>query len=130
MERRRIPAKTQWAETLSYSRAVRIGPYIAVSQTSAVDSTGAIQGADAYSQALYALQNVEEALREAGAKLTDVIRTRIYLARFDDWTEVARAHGKIFAEVRPTVSLLTCTMVTSEILVEFEVDAIVSGEPT
>ena len=128
MDRLTVPAGARWARTLAYSRAVRVGPYVAVSQTSAANEAGdVVGGGDAYSQALQALGNVERALERAGASLNDVIRTRIYVAKFDDWTEVARAHAEIFGDIRPAVSLLTCTMVSPEILVEFEADAVVMG---
>jgi enamine deaminase RidA (YjgF/YER057c/UK114 family) len=123
-----IPARTKWESEIAYSRAIRVGSFVAISQTSAVDSSGAIAGgSDPYQQAVHALQNVERALSEAGAELKDVVRTRIYVARFEDWPEVARAHAKMFGNVRPAMALLTCTMVSEEILVEFEADAIVVG---
>ena len=81
--RQNIPAGTEWAKKLCYSRAVRIGPFVAVSQTSAVNSAGKIVGGrNPYRQAVYALKSVEKALDAAGVKLTDVIRTQVYLARF------------------------------------------------
>jgi enamine deaminase RidA (YjgF/YER057c/UK114 family) len=126
MERVNIPAGTKWEDAVCYSRAVRMGAWVAVSQTSSVDAAGNIAGGgDPYAQAVAALRKVEDALRAAGAQLTDVIRTRIYVARFDDWQEVARAHAEVFREVRPAITLLTCTMVSPEILVEFEADAVV-----
>lgn len=126
--RQNIPAGTEWSKTLCYSRAVRIGSFIAVSQTSAVDETGNISGgSDAYQQAVHALQNIKKALLSAGASLTDVIRTRIYLARFEDWENAARAHAEVFEKVRPAVSLLTCRMIDPRILVEFEADAVVGN---
>jgi enamine deaminase RidA (YjgF/YER057c/UK114 family) len=103
---------------------------VAVSQTSAVDSQGMIAGgADPYQQAVHALQNVEAALRTAGAELGDVVRSRIYLARFEDLPLVAKAHAEAFRDIRPAISILTCTMVAAEILVEFDVDAIISNSP-
>jgi len=126
IQRQNIPANTPWARSLCYSRAVRVGAFIAVSQTSAVDESGKIAGGnDPYAQAVHALGNVEAALRAAGAGLADVVRTRIYLARFADLATVARAHAERFGDVRPALSIVTCPMVSPEILVEFEVDAIV-----
>jgi enamine deaminase RidA (YjgF/YER057c/UK114 family) len=123
-----IPARTKWESEIAYSRAIRVGSFVAVSQTSAVDSSGVIAGgSDPYQQAVHALQNVERALFEAGAELKDVVRTRIYVARFEHWPEVARAHAEMFGNVRPTMTLLTCTMVSQEILVEFEADAVIAG---
>jgi enamine deaminase RidA (YjgF/YER057c/UK114 family) len=125
-----IPAVTPWADFLSYSRAVRSGNFVAVSQTSAVDSEGKIAGgADPYQQAVHALRNVEAALRAAGAELGDVVRSRIYLAKFEDLPQVAQAHREVFRDIRPAITILTCTMVAAEILVEFEVDAIVPDVP-
>jgi enamine deaminase RidA (YjgF/YER057c/UK114 family) len=125
-----IPAVTPWADFLSYSRAVRSGNFVAVSQTSAVDSGGKIAGgADPYQQAVRALRNVEAALQAAGAELGHVVRSRIYLARFEDLPQVAKAHAEVFRHIRPAITILTCTMVAAEILVEFEVDAIVPDAP-
>jgi len=121
-----VPAVTPWAESLCYSRAVRSGNFVAVSQTSAVDLQGMISGGkDPYQQAVHALHNVEAALRAVGAEFGHVIRSRIYLARFEDLPEVAKAHAEVFRDILPAVTILTCTMVAAEILVEFEVDAIV-----
>jgi enamine deaminase RidA (YjgF/YER057c/UK114 family) len=126
IQRQNIPANAPWARSICYSRAVRAGSFIAVSQTSAVDESGRIAGGnDPYAQAVHALRNAEAALRAAGAGLADVVRTRIYLARFEDLASVARAHAERFGDIRPALSIVTCPMVSSEILVEFEVDAIV-----
>lgn len=114
-------------ERIAYSRAVRVGAYVAVSQTSAVDASGSILGgADPYQQALHALRKVEQALLEMSASINDVVRTRMYLARFDDWPEVARAHAEIFKQVKPAITMLTCPMISQEILVEFEADAVIT----
>lgn len=127
-DRLMIPAGTMWESSIAYSRAVRVGSFVAVSQTSAVDSSGSIAGGpDPYQQALHALRNVERALIQAGASLSGVVRTRIYVARFEDWPEVARAHAEMFKDIKPAITLLTCTMVSPEILVEFDVDAITGG---
>ena len=100
MECWRIPASTPSAHETAYSRVVRFGPHVAVPQTSAADKNGSIAGGDdPYAQAVHALQNVYEALRAGGAQVRDVIRTRIYLARFEDWTEVARAHAEVFGDL-------------------------------
>jgi enamine deaminase RidA (YjgF/YER057c/UK114 family) len=129
MKRISIPARTPWEPLLGYSRAVRTGPIVAVGQTSAVDSEGRIQGgADVYQQAVFALRNNEAALHAAGAELKDVVRTRMYLARFSDWPAAAKAHAEMFGEIKPAVSILAGQMVSLEILVEFEADAVVPGE--
>ncbi len=128
MKRLAVPANTPWQETICYSRAVRVGGFIAISQTSAVDANGNIAGgSDPYAQAIHALSNVEAALRMAGASIEDVVRSRIYLARFSDLPQVAEAYAKVFHKIRPAISILTCEMVSPDILVEFEVDAILGG---
>jgi enamine deaminase RidA (YjgF/YER057c/UK114 family) len=128
MKRITVQANTPWQDEICYSRAVRIGSFIAVSQTSAVDASGNIAGgSDPYAQAIRALANVEAALQSVGATMEDVIRTRIYLARFSDLHPVAKAHAEIFGKIRPAVSILTCTMVSPDILVELDVDAIVDA---
>jgi enamine deaminase RidA (YjgF/YER057c/UK114 family) len=125
--RTNVAADTPWASVIGYSRAVRVGTHVFVAQTSSADKRGIVQGgSDPYLQGLIALGNVEAALVQLGARLADVVRTRMYVATFSDWPEVARAHAEVFGEVRPAVSLLTCPMVSPEILVEFEADAIVS----
>ena len=123
-----VPAGTPWEETLGYSRAVRVGDVVAVGQTSAVAPDGTIAGGrDPYQQAVFALRNVEAALAAAGARIADVIRTRIYLADLAHWPEAARAHAETFAGVKPACSIVRCEMVSPDILVEFEVDAIVGA---
>ena len=124
-DRTLVPANTPWESDLCYSRCVRAGSFIAVSQTSAVGKDGTIQGGDdPYRQAVYALRNVESALKQVGAELPDVVRTRICLASLDDWKQVARAHAELFRDIRPAVSLMEVPMVDRRILVEFEVDAV------
>ena len=130
MARQIIPANTPWTESICYSRAIRVGSFVAVSQTSAIDEHGVIVGGnDPYAQAVQALHNVERALQAAGAGLADVVRTRIYLAKFEDLPHVAKAHAKVFRDIRPAISILTCTMVSPNILVEFDADALVEGSP-
>jgi enamine deaminase RidA (YjgF/YER057c/UK114 family) len=127
MRRLTVPANTPWQDTFCYSRAVRVGNFIAVSQTSSVDADGNIAGVDPYTQAILALRNVEAALHAAGATLHDVVRSRIYLARFSDLQLVSKAHAEVFRDFRPAISIVTCKMVSPDILVEFEVDAIVGA---
>jgi enamine deaminase RidA (YjgF/YER057c/UK114 family) len=121
-----ISSHTPWEKLAGYSRAVRVGNVICVSGTTASDEQGRIVCAgDPAGQARYSLQKIERALHEAGAQLSDVIRTRIYLTRYDHWEPVARAHGEVFGEIRPANSLVVVqSLVPSDALVEIEVDAI------
>lgn len=125
MDRIEIPSNTPWDASLPYSRAVRIGSYVALSQTSSVDSDGSIQGGnDPLEQARHALGNIRAALKAVHVDAENIIRTRIYLSDLDDWKLIAPAYVEFLGSVRPAVSLIQCKMVSAEILVEFEVDAI------
>lgn len=126
-ERRLIPTAAPWAARAGYSRAVRVGNVVHVSGTVAVDESGAIAHAgEPYRQARRALEIIVAALKEAGAGPEHVVRTRMYVAHASDWEEVARAHGEVFADVRPATTLVAVAgFVDPAILVEIEAEAIV-----
>jgi enamine deaminase RidA (YjgF/YER057c/UK114 family) len=128
MERRLISSGTPWESLAGYSRAVRVGDSVWVAGTTASDENGLLQGGDdAYAQARYVLQKIDRALGEAGATLQDVVRTRIFVSRLDDWRAVARAHGEVFGSIRPANTLVQVAGLIEGRLVEIEADAVIGA---
>ena len=125
--RRLIPTDAPWAARAGYSRAVRVGNVVHVSGTVAIDEAGAVAyPGDPYAQARRALEIIVTALAEAGADPGHVVRTRMYVADATQWEEVARAHGEVFAQIRPATTLVAVAgFVDPSILVEIEAEAII-----
>ncbi|MEE9164179.1 MAG: RidA family protein [Thermoplasmata archaeon] len=126
MERERVTTDTPWEAKVGYSRAVRAGPHVYVSGTTATDSEGKIVGkGDPYLQAVQAIGNIRAALEEIGSGLRDVVRTRMYVTDIGAWEAVGRAHGEAFGAIRPAATMVeVCRLVDPEMLVEIEVEAI------
>ena len=125
MTRQNISSGSPWEARVGYSRAVRVGNIVEVAGTVAADSKGRVVGKDdAYAQTRYILGKIEAALAQAGATLHDVVRTRVFLTDIDDWEAVSRAHGEVFARIKPASTMLEVSrLVSADFCVEIEASA-------
>ncbi len=131
MARARVYSGTPWEPRVAYCRATRVGNYVFVSGTVAVDEHGSVVGpGDVYAQARFALQRIERALGELGASIRDVVRTRTFLTDLAKFEDFARAHREVFAGIDPAATCVGVSqLVGPEFLVEIEVDAVVDAIP-
>ena len=131
MERLNISSGAPWGPLVGYSRAVRAGRFVFVSGTTATDAEGNVIGqGDPYAQSVAIFHKIEAALREAGASLQDVVRTRAFLTNMDDWQEVGRAHAEFLGDVRPACTMVEVRrLMDPAMLVEIEVDAVIDSGP-
>ena len=127
--RTNVDAKRPWAAILGYSRAVRVGNVIEVSGTAAAASDGSVLApGDVYGQSREALRIIGDALAEAGGSFADVVRTRIFLSDASTWEQAGRAHGEVFADVRPANTTMAVNgFIDPAILVEIEATAILDA---
>jgi len=126
--KKRIPAGTQWGDIVGYSRAMRVGNTIEVAGTAAVDENGAVVGVnDPYAQTHFILTKIERVLKQVGATMKDVVRTRIFVTDISRWEEVGRAHGEFFKDIKPVTSMVEVkALITPEMIVEIEATAILA----
>jgi enamine deaminase RidA (YjgF/YER057c/UK114 family) len=127
MERTTCSTGTPWERAVAYSRAVRVGPHVFVSGTTASNADGTtVAVGDPYAQAVFILNKIEAALRQLGAKRSDVVRTRMFVTDISRWEEIGRAHGEFFEGINPAATMVEVSrLVNPDHLIEIEVDAIV-----
>jgi enamine deaminase RidA (YjgF/YER057c/UK114 family) len=116
----RVPSPSPYAPVIGFSAAVRAGDLVFVAGMTAVAGDGEVVGEDAYTQAREALRKVQEALESAGARLGQVVQTRMFLADAADWEAVGRAHGEVFGEIRPAAAMLVTGLLDPRMRVEIE----------
>jgi enamine deaminase RidA (YjgF/YER057c/UK114 family) len=129
VKRELIASGTAWEPIVGYSRAVRVGNQVWVSGTTATDEAGHVVGrGDVYAQTKQAIANVERALAKAGARLADVVRTRLYVTDIARWEAIGKAHGEAFGAVRPACAMVEVSrLIDPDMLVEIEADAVVDA---
>jgi len=130
LKRENFSTATKWEPVVGYSRAVKVGNQVFVTGTVATDESGnAVFAGDMYAQARQALGNIEKVLKRAGASMTDVVRTRMFVTDISRWQEVGRAHGEYFKDIRPCTTMVEVSkLISPEYLVEIEADAIISTQ--
>lgn len=130
MKRTLVPSSSPYAPIVGFSRAVRVGNFVAVGGTAPIDARGETVGeGDPAAQARQCFETIAAALAEAGASMADVVRTRMLLTRIEDWEHIARVRGEYFKDIRPVDTVMeVARFIRPEWLVEVEVDAIVAGD--
>ncbi|OQW31632.1 MAG: hypothetical protein A4E19_07710 [Nitrospira sp. SG-bin1] len=124
MARQNVSRGGPWEETVGYSRAVRVGAHVSVSGSTAMTPSGLVGKGNPYAQTIQSLRTIEAALKQAGASLADVVRTRIYMANIEQWQDVGRAHGEVFRTIRPATTMVDVKrLIDPDMLVEIEADA-------
>jgi enamine deaminase RidA (YjgF/YER057c/UK114 family) len=126
MERKNLSTGSKWEPIIGYSRLVKVGGHIFISGTTGSGSDGKVTG-DTYAQTKQAIKNIEAALKQVGAGLNDIVRTRIYCTDISQWELIGKAHGEFFSEIRPATAMVEVSkLISPEMLIEIEADAVVN----
>ena len=128
MERRRVASGSPYEPIVGFSRAVRVGHHVSVAGTAPIMPDGGEPPSDPYGQAKRCFEIIAAALGETGATVADVVRTRVYIVKAEDWEEVGRAHGEVFTEVRPVATMVVVAgLLDPRWRVEIEAEAVLDG---
>ena len=127
--RKKISSGSPWEDIVGYSRAVRVGNIVEVAGTTAMDGDPLVGKDDLYAQTVFIIKKIEKALHEAGAGLTDVVRTRMFVTDIARWEEAGKAHGEFFKNIKPVATMVEVSkLINDDLLIEIEATAIVSGD--
>jgi len=124
--RKNISSGSPWEDIVGYSRAVKVGNIVEVAGTTAMDGDVLVGKNDMYAQTIFIFKKIEKALNEAGASLSDVVRTRMFITDISKWEEAGKAHGEFFKNIKPVATMVEVSnLIDKELLIEIEVTAIV-----
>ena len=124
--RQKISSGSPWEDIVGYSRAIRVGNIVEVAGTTAMDGESLIGKGDIYTQTIYIFKKIEKALKQVGASLNDVVRTRMYVTHIDLWEQAGKAHGEFFASIKPVATMVEVSrLINDDLLIEIEVTAII-----
>ena len=124
--KQKVNSGSPWEDIVGYSRAVRINNVIEVAGTTAVDGESIIGEGNVYEQTIFIFSKIEKVLKQLGASIQDVIRTRMFVTNIDDWEAVGKAHGEFFINIKPVATMLEVKrLIDPRLLIEIEVTAII-----
>lgn len=126
--RKKISSGSPWEDKVGYSRAIRVGNIIEVAGTTAMDGELLIGKGDVYAQTVFIFKKIEKVLKEAGAGLDDVVRTRMFVVDISKWEEAGKAHGEFFRNIKPVATMVEVSkLINDDLLIEIEVTAILEN---